>query len=112
MDSLKVTNEASRAVASGPRVDLDDIEAAIMHKWEFTAKPAFEAMNMPVSEESGLLSICILQMRNGFLVIGKSAPASAENFNAELGRRLAYEDCIRQLWPLAGYSLRDKLAGY
>jgi hypothetical protein len=48
-------------------------------------------------------------MRNGFTVIGKSAPASAANFNAELGKKLAYEDAIRQLWPLMGFSLRDRL---
>ena len=29
---------------------------------------------------------------------------------SELGRKLAYEDCIRQLWPLMGFSLRDRLA--
>lgn len=49
-------------------------------------------------------------MQNGFTVIGKSAPASPENFNAELGRQFAYDDAVRQLWPLMGYALRDKLA--
>lgn len=49
-------------------------------------------------------------MRNGFIMVGKSAPTSPENFNAELGRKLAYEDCIRQLWPLMGFALRDRLA--
>ena len=49
-------------------------------------------------------------MRNGFTIIGKSAPASPANFNAEFGQKLAYEDCIRQLWPLMGFSLRDRLA--
>lgn len=57
------------------------------------------------------LSICLLVMNNGFTVIGKSAPASPANFNADLGRQFAYEDAIRQLWPLMGFALRDKLAG-
>jgi hypothetical protein len=39
------------------------------------------------------------------------ARASPENFNADLGRKFAYEDAVRQLWPLMGYALRDKLAG-
>jgi hypothetical protein len=60
--------------------------------------------------ELKLLSVCMLVMRNGFTVIGTSAPASPENFNAELGRKLAYENAIRQLWPLMGFALRDKLA--
>jgi hypothetical protein len=51
-----------------------------------------------------------LVLKNGFTVIGKSAPASAANFNAELGKKLAYEDAIRQVWPLMGFSLRDRLA--
>jgi len=49
--------------------------------------------------------------RNGFTLIGKSAPASPDNFDPVLGRKLAYEDAVRQLWPLMGYALRDKLAG-
>lgn len=61
-------------------------------------------------EQLKILSICIVVMSNGFTVVGKSAPASPENFNAEFGRELAYKDCIRQLWPLMGFALRDRLA--
>lgn len=110
MDSLKVTDEASAAVATHPRVTLADIEAAIMQEHTFTAGAACGALGHPTSEPLELLTICILVMQNGFTVIGKSAPASPENFNAELGKRFAYEDAIRQLWPLMGYALRDKLA--
>jgi hypothetical protein len=56
------------------------------------------------------LSICLLVMKNGFVVIGKSAPASPENFNRELGKKFAYEDAVRQLWPLMGFALRDRLS--
>ena len=48
-------------------------------------------------------------MRNGFTVIGKSAPASPENFDAAKGKLFAYEDAIKQLWPLEGYALRERL---
>jgi hypothetical protein len=44
------------------------------------------------------------------MVIGKSVPASPDNFNPDLGRKLAYEDCIRQLWPLMGFALKERLA--
>ena len=50
-------------------------------------------------------------MKNGFTLVGKSAPASPENFDPEKGREFAYQDAIRQAWPLMGFSLRDKLAG-
>jgi hypothetical protein len=66
-------------------------------------------MGQPVSPSMRLLSICIVVMQNGFSVIGKSAPASASRFDADLGRKLAYEDAIRQIWPLEGYALRTRL---
>jgi hypothetical protein len=31
----------------------------------------------------------------------------AADFDAELGRTLAYEDAIRQLWPLIGFALKS-----
>ncbi len=116
MDSLKVTDAASEAVAVAPRVKLSDIEAAIAERYDVRACDAIgESLVIgpkgnPVNP-LGLLSICILVMKNGFTVIGKSAPASPENFNPQLGEQYAYEDAVRQLWPLMGFALRDKLAG-
>lgn len=109
MESLQVTDSQSAAVAVAPRVQLKDIEAAIGCRYDLNAASAIAALGQPAAEPLTLLSICILVMENGFTVIGKSAPASAENFNAELGRKFAYEDAIRQLWPLMGYGLRDRL---
>ena len=107
--SIQATDKESAAVAVAPRVALADIEAAIKARYDLTADKAVGG-DIPAVKELSLLSICILVMRNGFTVIGKSAPASPENFNADLGRKFAYEDAIRQLWPLMGYALRDKLA--
>lgn len=113
MSSLQASENAAAAVAVAPRVALADIEAKIKAKYETTAD--FAVMNAGVRApapmaELKVLSICILVMQNGFTVIGKSAPASPENFNADLGRKFAYEDAIRQLWPLEGYALREKLS--
>lgn len=111
-DTLKATDEYSAASATAPRVSLADMEAKITAEYYFRAINAVE--NCPMSNTTaqalGLLTICILVMRNGFTVIGKSAPASPENFDAEKGKRFAYEDAIKQLWPLEGYALREKLA--
>ena len=57
-----------------------------------------------------LLTFCVLVLRNGFTVYGASACASPENFNAEIGRRIARENAEREIWPLMGYELRSKLA--
>ncbi len=111
--SLKETEAECAAVAVAPRVSLKDIEAAIKERYDTTASEALfptASGSLPKDHPLGLLSICILLLHNGWTVIGKSAPASAANFNAELGRKLAYEDCIRQLWPLMGFALRERLA--
>lgn len=55
------------------------------------------------------LTICVLTMANGFMVVGKSAPASPENYNADLGRKFAHDDCIKQAWQLEGYLLCEAL---
>lgn len=106
--SLETTEAECAAVAVAPRVSLDDIKNYIGAEYHFTADKALGA-GIPIVDPLKVLSVCILVMNNGFSVIGKSAPASAENFNAELGRKLAYEDAIRQIWPLMGFALRSKL---
>ncbi len=107
--TLEATEAECAANAVAPRVSLQDIETAIACRYDFTADKALEMLGVPYTSSWNVMSICMLQMKNGFMVIGKSAPASAINFNAELGRKLAYEDAIRQLWPLMGFALRDRL---
>lgn len=94
---------------TAPRVTPADIEAAIEFEWAFTAAKAAAFMDVPSSESLGLLTLCILQLKNGFTVVGKSACASPENFNEELGRKIARQDAVNQCWPLLGYALREKL---
>lgn len=110
MDSLKASDAEAGSHAVAPRVTLADIEAAIAERHDFPASKALSALGAPHNPALEVLSICILVMRNGFTVIGKSAPASPQNFNPAFGQKLAYEDCIHQLWPLMGFALRDKLA--
>lgn len=56
------------------------------------------------------LTLCVLTMKNGFTIVGKSACASPENFDLDLGVKIAREDARRQIWALEGYALRSKLA--
>ncbi len=55
------------------------------------------------------LTLCVLVLKNGFTIVGKSACASPENFNHEVGERVAREDAVRQIWALEGYQLRTSL---
>lgn len=60
-----------------------------------------------------LITFCVLELHNGFTVVGKSACASAENFDAEIGRQVARRDAEAQIWPLLGFRLRDRItAGF
>ncbi len=52
---------------------------------------------------------CLLTLTNGYTVLGESACASPENFNAELGRKIARENAKNKIWALEGYLLRQKL---
>lgn len=123
MDSIELTDQQSAAVATAPRVSLKDIEDAILDCVFLDGRNMYHLGNSLTPDRScsgddfaralenvASLTVCVIVMRNGFSVIGKSAPASPENYNEELGRKFAYEDAIRQLWPLMGFALRDRLA--
>lgn len=109
--NIAETEAASAAVATHPRVELErDLLPNIVAENYFTAGNAAEALGQPANDPMHLLTLCILTTQNGFTIVGKSAPASPENFSEELGQKLAKDDAIRQLWPLMGYALRERLA--
>ena len=106
-NSLEVTDAEAAAIAVAPRVSLASMEAKIKAEYFVTGSEAIGSM--PAIAELDVLTICFLVMDNGFVIIGKAAPASPANFNVELGRKFAREDAIRQLWPMEGYALRARL---
>ena len=55
------------------------------------------------------LTVCALTLRNGFVVTGESAAASPENFDREIGRKIARENARNKIWMLEGYLLKNKL---
>lgn len=94
---------------TAPRVSLQDIENSIVAEYSGVASDFFP--NSPIHASLTLITVCFLVLDNGYVVVGKSAPASADNFNPDLGRHFARDDAIRQIWPLKGFALRDKLMG-
>jgi N4 Gp49/Sf6 Gp66 family protein len=98
--SLQETDAASAAVQKTPnRIPLAYIESQIL---------AEQWIDVPGMQHVTLLGVTL---KNGFVVFGKSVPADPENFDAELGKRFAREDAIRQCWPLFAFALRCDLEG-
>lgn len=56
------------------------------------------------------LTVCCLTLKNGFTVTGESACASPENFNTEIGRKIARENARNKIWMLEGYLLKERLS--
>ncbi|MCK4621296.1 MAG: hypothetical protein KAT62_03675 [Desulfuromonadales bacterium] len=56
------------------------------------------------------LTVCCLTLKNGFNVTGESAAASPENFDREIGRKIARENARDKIWALEGYLLKQKLS--
>ena len=90
---------------TAPRVVPEDVERAIRAEYYFTADKPVEQADPALR----LLTFCVLVLQNGFTVTGESACASPENFDAEIGKSIARKNAVQKIWPLLGYSLREKL---
>ena len=113
-DDAAIEQEIQAKGLTAPRVTPADIEANITDCCYFTAADAvhFNAGG-PTAEPPAalkLLTFCVLVLRNGFTVTGESACASPENFDAELGRKIARANAVQKIWPLMGYALKERLA--
>jgi hypothetical protein len=102
---------------SHPRVTLDAIHDAIATVYYTTgeriaqhaASTVHAGKDRPFPPNLAVFTLCMVVMKNGFIVTGQSAPASVENFKEEIGRKNAYDNCIKQMWVLMGFALRDVL---
>ena len=113
-----IEQEIQVRASNAPRVTLADIEAEIASEYYFTAREgawasqglAGEAMEkFTLPQSLSLLTFCVLVLRNGFTVTGESACVSPENFDAEIGRKIARQNAIAKMWPLMGFALADSL---
>jgi hypothetical protein len=115
MNDQAIEQEIQAKGLTAPRITPDDIEANIEIAYYFTGEEALQFAGQNGSpfvahRSMGLLTFCVLVLRNGFTVTGESACASPENFNAEIGRRIARENAIGKVWPLMGYALKERLS--
>jgi hypothetical protein len=66
----------------------------------------FTAMK-EVSRADDCTTICTIYLDNGYTVRGESACVNPENYNSEIGERIAYDNAINALWPLFGFLLAE-----
>lgn len=119
----QIEQEIQAKGLTAPRITPADIEANIIGECYFTAEQGRAAAaqhdgghELGFYTDGGranpleLLTFCVLVLRNGFTVTGESACASPENFDAEVGRKIARQHALSKIWPLMGYALRERLA--
>lgn len=118
---MSIEQEIQAKGLTAPRITPAAIEANIASEHYFTAAGAAESESSidiwhvavdkhSITKSLNLLTFCVLVLRNGFTVTGESACASPENFDAEIGRKIARQNAVAKVWPLMGYELRSKLA--
>lgn len=95
---------------TAPRVTPQRIEEVIAGEYYFTAAQGSPTHQAAHGQALSLLTFCVLVLANGFTVTGESACASPENFNAELGQKIARQNAVNKIWPLEGYLLKQQLA--
>lgn len=102
---------------TAPRITPAFVEQNIKSEHYFTAG---QGNDYAVMQETGdypdespaaleLLTFCVLVLQNGFTVTGESACASPENFDDEIGRKIARANAVNKIWPLMGYTLKQAL---
>ena len=117
-DDSAIEQEIQAKGKTAPRVTPTDLKANIIDEYYFTAGEAVQPTIKPTKdnpfgdapEALNLLTFCVLVLRNGFTVTGESACASPDNFDAEIGKKIARENAVQKVWPLMGYALKEQLA--
>ena len=118
MNDQQIEQEIQAKGLTAPRVTPADLEANIASEHYFTAGQGVSGEVSSRDEQPSqfcyessldLLTFCVLVLKNGFTVTGESACASPENFDPELGRKIARQNAVAKVWPLMGYELKCRL---
>ena len=99
MNEKEIENEIKLKGLTAPRITPEHINKKIMSA-DYHVFPGTT------------VTVCCLTLTNGFTVIGESACASQENFDAELGRKIAAGNAKEKIWALEGYLLRERLSEF
>ena len=115
---MSIEQEIQAKGLTAPRITPQHIASVIEREVYFTAGNAadtgFTVMDPMLLMKHGndplnQLTFCVLVLKNGFTVTGESACASPENFDAEIGRKIARQNAEHKIWTLMGYALKQQL---
>ena len=96
--------------STAPRVTLDDVHNFIEEEIYFRGSLALQGTTSEKSADIlSCITFCILVLKNGYTVTGQSACVSPENFNYQIGKEIAKQNAVDQIWPLLGFNLKSKL---
>lgn len=117
MNETELENTIQTKGLTAPRITPQRLDEVIDDVQYFTAgdgaygyQTRDESIDMATYPSAlDLLTFCVITLKNGFTVTGESACASPENFNEEIGRKIAYENARNKIWPLEGYLLKEQL---
>lgn len=123
MKDQAIDQEIQAKGLTAPRVTPSDLKANIASIHYFTGADSVMGAyrsggdvhsvggtpSVDQNQSLGLLTFCVLTLKNGFTVTGESACASPENFDAEIGRKIALQNAEQKIWPLMGYELKQRL---
>lgn len=118
MSDKDIESEIQAKGLTAPRVTPQHIESIIASEHYFTAQDGVigaQYCHVPNGEISigphslDLLTFCVMTLTNGFTVTGESACASKENFDPEIGRKIARENAVNKIWMREGYLLKQRL---
>ena len=85
-------------------------EACALHCYHADVDTTKEKAPLPPYQSHRLLTFCVITLKNGFTVTGESACASPENFDAEIGRKIARQNAVNKIWQLEGYLIKPALS--
>jgi len=91
------------------------VEALLKLRKAWAPRLTPELIDAAIIKESYLIfpettvTVCCLTLVNGFNVVGYSSCASIENFNKEIGEKVARTNARDKIWDLEGYLLKQKL---
>ena len=94
------------AVGAAAKVTDGEIEQNIRSEYYIVPGDVLDLTHSPLNQ----LTLCILVLTNGYTVVGKSACVDSALFDPDIGRRIARQDAVRQVWPLLGFRLADQLS--